>query len=261
MEHLRQLQLEEKKILQDFQQLCNNHGLIFYISAGTLLGSVRHGGFIPWDDDIDVIMPRKDFDQLSAIFADSPLKNYFFQTRNTDPGYPYFFAKLRKNGTHVEEPSLRETSMHKGIYIDIFPLDICPRSDWGGRLYFKWVEQLQCAVMANVNPGFSCGYTKKYMVALHKSLTLLPTYWIDRLWHMTRYVLKTFCRGTRLSTACASHGYPYETYDSGWFSSVVQMRFEDTFLPAPAGWHELLTNMYGNYMAPPPEEERQGHFE
>lgn len=256
----RSLQLIELEILEDFQKLCQAHDLTFFITAGTLLGAVRHGGFIPWDDDIDVVMPRSDFDRLSEICRTRMPNGYFFQNCKTDPNYPFFFAKLRKNGTHVEEVSLSKVEMNKGIYLDIFPLDICPRGERGGRLYFKWVEQLQCAVMARVNPDFICGYSKGYMRGLHKLLRHLPLSALRGLWRLTHELLQGVCSNGRLSTACAAHGYPYEVYAHEWFSAAVPMCFEGMELPAPVGWRELLENMYGDYMTLPPESERLGHF-
>lgn len=254
---LRDLQLVELQILKDFAALCEANNLSFYITAGTLLGAVRHKGFIPWDDDIDVVMPRADFDRLMMLTAPH---GYFLQNRKSDPNYPFFFAKLRKEGTVVEEPTLTEISMHKGIYIDIFPLDICPNSRMGGMLYFKWVGLLQCAVMARVNPGFVCGYTKKYAHVFVHMFRMLPLNWLDGLWNLTRSILRKLCRSYRLSTACAAHGYPREAYETEWFSTVVELEFEGSVFPAPCGWEALLRNMYGNYMAPPPEEDRRGHF-
>lgn len=260
MEQRRGLQLTELEILKEFQRVCQANGLTFYITAGTLLGAVRHGGFIPWDDDIDVVMPRSDFDRMARHGPHSLTEGYFFQDRNTDPEYPWLFAKLRRKGTHVEEPGLRCVRMHKGIYIDIFPLDACPKGERGGRLYFKWVEQLQCAIMARVNPEFACGYSKLYMRALHKLLCAVPIRGVDGLWNMTRKGLRLLCRDGKLSTACAAHGFPRETYEPEWFASAVEMKFEGLTFPAPVGWRELLSNMYGDYMTLPPIEERNGHF-
>lgn len=257
---LRDLQLAELQILQDFKELCRTHELTFFITAGTLLGAVRHGGFIPWDDDIDVIMPRADFDRLAMICREKTPAGYFYQDRVSDPYYPYFFSKLRHAGTIVEEPALLHVPMHKGIYIDIFPLDICPDGELGGRVYFKWVEQLQCAIMAQVNPDFVCGYKKWHMRLLHYLLSKVPLNCVDGIWNFTRSVLRIFCSAGRWSTACASHGYPFEVYDPMWFSSSKEFAFEGVSVPAPCGWQALLHNMYGDYMTLPPEQERQGHF-
>lgn len=257
---LLKLQQTELEILKTFDTLCSQYDLTYFITAGTLLGAVRHQGFIPWDDDIDVVMPRKDFDRLSVVCREHLPEKYFYQSRKTDANYPFFFAKIRKNGTRVTEPTLNKIAMHTGIYIDIFPLDVCPRSDRGGRTYFKWTEQLQCAVMAKVNPDFSCGYTKRYMRLIHNLLRRLPRRLLDFLWCTTRIVIRFLCGDKRLSTACASHGYPRETYEASWFSAAVPLRFHDGSFPAPFAWDRLLQNMYGDYMTPPEENNRAGHF-
>ncbi len=254
------MQLTELEILEEFDRLCKLGGLRYYIIAGTLLGAVRHKGFIPWDDDIDVAMPRKDFERLAAVCREHLSPDYTLQCSTGEKNYPFFYHKLRKNGTFVEEISLKRVEMHKGIFIDIFPLDGCPASDWGGMLFFKWVQQLTCAVMAQVNPDFVCGYRKKYMRALHTLLRRLPRGVLFALWQLTVRTVGIFC-WKKLCTVCGRHGYPAESYLADWYRETVFLEFEGRMLPAPIGWDAMLTNLYGDYMTPPPEEERQGHFE
>ena len=259
-EKLNTVRQHELEIFQEFDRLCTQNGLKYYVIAGTLLGAVRHKGFIPWDDDIDVAMPRKDYERLGEICRRELGEAFFFQSVDTDPDYPYLFNRLRKNGTEVDELAFRRITMHKGVYIDIFPLDGCPAKDWSGKLFFKWVEQLHCAVMAAANPDFVCGYKKCYMRALHGVLRRLPRPVRFALWNMTWSVVNALCK-KKLCTVCGRHGYPAESYQAVWFDETVQLEFEGRMLPAPAGWDAMLTNLYGDYMTPPSEEERKGHFE
>lgn len=261
MKHnLRALQLAEYEILLEFRRICDRLGLRYYLTAGTLLGAVRHQGFIPWDDDIDVVMPRADFDCFAAACPAELCREYFYQSHRTDPDYPFYFSKLRRNGTQVREPILKRVSKHQGQYIDIFPLDACPSGERGARLFFKGIELLGCAIMSKVNPDFTCGYTKPYMRGLFRLCALLPKRGLFALRGGLRRGVALCSDGSRLCTVDGAHRYPREAYDAAWFQSAVTVQFEAEAFPAPCGWRELLENMYGDYMTPPEESLRQGHF-
>jgi lipopolysaccharide cholinephosphotransferase len=257
---IRQYQTEALSILLEFQRVCEELGLRYYLTAGTLLGAVRHGGFIPWDDDVDVAMPRRDYDRLAALGPQHFRAGYIYQEYRTEGNFPYFFAKLRKQGTRVEEPILRAIEMEQGCYIDIFPLDRCPAGDRLPVLFFKGVELLDCAVLARVSTEFVCGYQKPGMRVLWQGLRRLPNGCLFALRECLRFVMGlAHCSG-RLCTVGGNHGYPRETYRSEWFAGTVPVEFEGSVFPAPTGWDALLRNMYGDYMVPPPAGERQGHF-
>lgn len=256
-QELRQLQLSELGILQIFKELCDKHGLRYYLHAGTLLGAVRHRGFIPWDDDIDVCMPREDYDKLISL----PLpEGYYYQDSFSEPEFPFFFAKIRKEGTEVFEPYLEKTRMRKGQYIDVFPLDVCPDGKWTSYLYFKIVGLFNSVYMGKVNPEFSCGYTKPYMKLLYRWLSRLPVETIRRRRQRFGLLPSRLCSGKRVCSVGGVHGYPAETFLTAWYHDPVELEFEGKFFPAPGNWDALLSNLYGNYMTPPEENNRGGHF-
>ena len=123
---IKDVQRVELDILIKVARLCEERGLTYFIESGTALGAVRHGGFIPWDDDIDIGMPRQDYEKFLDIAQKELGDEYFVQTRETDPNAPFSFAKVRKNGTTFIEWNKRNIKMHHGIYIDIFPYDGLP---------------------------------------------------------------------------------------------------------------------------------------
>lgn len=256
---VRNIQLVELEILDEFERLCKLGGLRYYIIAGTLLGAVRHKGFIPWDEDIDVAMPRRDFEHFGKLCQKELGKDFFYQSTKTDSGYLFLFNRLRKNDTQVDEPAFRNIRMHKGVYIDIFPMDACPGKMWSGKLYFKWAEQIQCAVMAQSNPDFVCGYKKNYMRMLHKVLCQIPPNQLTALWRVTCRIAEVVCK-KKLCTVFGRHSFPAESYQTDWYKETVLLEFEGRMLPAPAGWDAMLTNLYGDYMVMPDKTERQGHF-
>lgn len=259
--NLRAYQAAELEILLEFQRVCKQLGLRYYLTAGTLLGAVRHKGFIPWDDDIDVAMPREDFDRFANHANTALAPEYLFQDSRTEPLYPYYFAKLRKRGTQVKEPILQSIDMEQGIYIDIFPLDVCPDHNWRALLLFKGMELLTCAILSRVSREFTCGYQKRCVRLAWAILRKLPTKLLFWGREALRRLSAVGTSGRRLCTVGGHHGFPRETYAAEWFQSTVELEFEGHCFPSPAGWAELLRSMYGNYMTPPPEQERQGHFE
>lgn len=257
-EELRSLQLSEYDILLELKKICEQFGLTYYLTAGTLLGAIRHGGFIPWDDDVDVAMPRKDYDRLAELCKTELPDTLFFQSSETDEHFPYFFSKFRLNGTEVFEPHLEKVDMHKGRYIDIFPLDPCPRRDWAGSVYFKANEVLTCAYVSQVDESFTCGYKKWYMKLLFRMSSKLP---LAKIRTLRKWVSQLpGSRTGRLCTVGGIHGYPRETYEAKWFAGTEYKQFETELFPVPSGWDQLLTNMYGNYMLPPDEADMAGHF-
>lgn len=258
---LRTLQLTELEILLEFCRVCKCLNLQYFLTAGTLLGAVRHKGFIPWDDDIDVAMSRKDY-EIFVKRANSVLTSeYFFQEYRTEKRFPYYFAKIRKRGTYVSEPILRDIDMEQGIYIDILPLDFCPDSERLAQLFFKSMELVSCAILARESREFVCGYKKMRTRLAWGILRRLPNKVLFQIREWIRRGLTAGASGQRLCTVGGRHGYPKETYETRWFQDTVELEFEVHSFSAPSGWAELLSHMYGDYMTPPPQQERRGHFE
>ena len=120
MATLKEIQNCQLQILKDVADFCDRHSINYYLAAGTLLGAVRHQGFIPWDDDVDVFMDYNDLSRFKSLFIKEMSKNYFYQDNETDPGYISMFPKIMKNGTYM--PEKEQSKIHQGVWIDIFPL-------------------------------------------------------------------------------------------------------------------------------------------
>ena len=123
---VKKLKMHELYILEYFDELCKKNNLKYSLIYGTLIGAIRHNGFIPWDDDIDVAMPRKDFEILCSILKKENNSNFFLQTNETEKNYYYTFAKLRLNNTIFKEDRTSKLNINQGIFIDIFPFDNVP---------------------------------------------------------------------------------------------------------------------------------------
>lgn len=131
-ETLRRLQLTELRILEAIDDVCASHGIEYFLDSGTALGAVRHSGFIPWDDDIDVGMPRADYERFIALPTDALPEGISIHTYDNTPGFAALFAKVYADGTSFETAETREAGCPQGIFVDVFPYDELP-SDEGQR--------------------------------------------------------------------------------------------------------------------------------
>ena len=135
---LKEIQL---KMLKEFINICNKLDLKYYVIGGTALGTIRHNGFIPWDDDIDVGMPRHDYEKFILMGQSLLSQGYFIQTHISDPLYPNNFAKIRDSSTTFIEQVVKDIDMHHGVYLDVFPLDGVAPSKLK-KLFFKLKNKL-----------------------------------------------------------------------------------------------------------------------
>lgn len=123
---IKQVQAIELEILLEVDRICRKHRISYFLDSGTALGAVRHKGFIPWDDDIDIGMLRDDYERFLSVAQEEMGQDYFLQTYRTD-GTPIMFAKVRKTGTTFVEFRLRKFPINHGLFIDIFPYDYLPQ--------------------------------------------------------------------------------------------------------------------------------------
>ncbi|AWB33020.1 LicD family protein [Orrella marina] len=120
------------RLLVEFDRVCQKLGIPYQLGAGTLLGAVRHQGFVPWDDDADVCLLRSDYERLLALGSSELSPGFFLQHAGSEPAHPWLFAKLRLDGTEFVCPETQARDIHQGIYLDIFPFDdVRPHSATG----------------------------------------------------------------------------------------------------------------------------------
>jgi hypothetical protein len=141
VEELRHVQLE---VLAEFDHLCRRHGLTYYLAYGTLLGAIRHGGYIPWDDDIDVMMPRRDYDRLHDVFAHAPPAHVTLDSPKTRTDWPFPYAKVADDRTELFEPL--EDPLPLAVNLDVFPLDALPSNRLSRGLQSRALRLLRWAV-------------------------------------------------------------------------------------------------------------------
>ena len=259
MDKLRQLQLVELEILDEFARLCQAHGLQYYLVGGTLLGAARHQGFIPWDDDIDVAMPRADYDKLADIAASELDPRYFYQCPDTDPHYFLTYAKIRKKGTEVYEERFQTAKFHRGVFIDIFPLDPCPAPGAVCHLLFNTLAVMN--YRGQVDSGEA--YEPYKELSGKMGYTLLRAFSPRGLVKLRKRLLalsRRLSKGKFVASYSGAYGYGKEIFPVGWYGGGSDVTFEGKTYQGPADVEVQLTQVYGaDYMALPPADQQRCH--
>ncbi len=260
LKHIQSIELE---MLIVFDKICRENGLKYFLDSGTALGAKRHKGFIPWDDDIDVGMQRDDYEKFIEIGQEALGDDFFLQNRVTDPNVPFSFSKIRKNGTEFVEYNKRNIKMNHGIFIDIFPYDKLPKTN--AIKHIKRCRRLHRLLLFKYVPGrvSRCERRLKWVIGsvmryiIHYLAVLIPAKALDNkiLNDCTKYNDSVDQRG---SYTCYSFSKCVQLEYSTLFP-VAEHEFEKYSFYVPAKIEKYLSEIYGDYMKLPPEEERLGH--
>ena len=253
------LQACELDILTELDRVCRKNGLRYFLAGGTLLGAVRHGGFIPWDDDVDIAMPREDYDKLPACCEKDLDGAYYFQDYRTDPAYYLPYAKIRKNDTFFYEERFRNSGFHKGVFIDIFPIDYCPAP--GPLCHFLYDVLAVSNRRGEIDSGQA--YVPYEELSGRIGYAFLKLFSPERLIPFRERILRLserFSDRRQRMSFFGAYGYPKEIYPVSWYGDGKMLRFEDREFPAPAEPEKVLAQAYGSdFMELPPAEKRKVH--
>lgn len=270
---LEELHAIELGALKAFVKLCNTHGLRYYAIGGTLLGAVRHKGFIPWDDDVDVAMPRKDYDCLIELVKSGKAQeilgeDYRIESWQTEKEFRSYFAKLCSTKAEISEQLLEDTTTRKGYLIDILPIDGTPDEDGSRNRYYAkaMILRFLCGT-ANVSTGIRTSRPKWEQTVLrvvralrlYRLLDIQKIYQrMDRLFRAQDADYAEYAgtlTGAYKTKEIVPRVYFGETYDeySLW-------EFEGMLLRGPKCCDEYLTHMFGDYRKLPPEKDRKIHY-
>ena len=247
---LREAQKASLDILIEFDRVCSKNGLSYWIDFGTLLGAVRHKGFIPWDDDIDLSMPLDDYNRFLKIGQEELSEGYFLQTEDTDPGSDMCkgIFKIRKEGTlFINDYDDFRKNYHKGASIDVFAEVPYPTVSKGTLKFFR--KRINNAFgFFHYNPRLNFKNIVSYFV--------YPVSYIlfKGLWN----IICLFHKKDRELTSIEHLIYGYPTLKTEMLP-LGTIEFEGHTFPAPKNPDARLTDMYGDYMKLPPEEKRRIH--
>ena len=239
-------------LYMEFSELCDKYGLKYYANSGFLLGAIRHKGFIPWDDDLDVAMPREDYNKLMEIAPKELEYPYFLRTPYTDPECFYSSIVLMNLSTSFVPKIFRNNNFKMGIPMDIFPLDYCdPETlDADRKLIYKHIMRCSGWMKRGCN-NFDYYQPSKY--AEYKTDNPMKEWEeIQRIAQNPRYNKSQFL-GISVLTILKKEQSIYPAKD---FEHCIMWPFEKISVPVPVGYENLLSIQYGDYMTPPPNDER-----
>ncbi|MDE6798044.1 MAG: LicD family protein [Ruminococcus sp.] len=252
---LRTLQLCILDIALEFKRICDKHNINYFLIGGSLLGAVRHKGFIPWDDDMDMGMLRDDYEKFIKIAKKELRPGFFLQTYKTDPYFGHGFFKIRIDNTILLEDYAEHSKQHNGIYLDVFPYDVMPDN----RMALEWqhirYRCLKWAAMVKTDYNLA-KYKKQNYFSLFMSKVLF-------------FYSKKDCID-RMQAVCTEYQGKKNRNIINWFGpyrcneympvkcvrKLTLMEFEGYLFKAPANYDILLRHMYGDYMQLPPVEKR-----
>lgn len=236
-------------LLKEFDRICKALDIPYMLFAGTMLGAVRHQGFIPWDDDLDIIMLRKDYDRFLAQ-ADNLLdKEKFYLQKEFSAHWPMFFSKLRLNNTTcLEKFHPKDAQLHQGIYIDLFPCDNASDSLLGRKIQFI-ASKIVIAKSLTKRGYETFDIKKKVFMLLCRFLPAAPFVKIVKKGGKHSEYVHSFFG--------AASSFSKNVYPRKWLAETDEVQFEDGYFPVSRYYDELLRVMYGDYMQLPSLEERK----
>ena len=265
---LKRIQEVELEILKDFMDICDRHGLDYFGIAGTGIGALRHHGFIPWDDDIDVAMPRDDFEKLLPLVEKEMGDKYLIMNAERYPNYPLMTTRMTMRGTKFKEEALKNIDAPLGIFLDLYPLDKVSDNPKEARRQARdawfWSKILILRSIPFPMLGFS-GWKAKIIHAIcglaHLVLNILhvPKTWIYKKAYEAETRSNHYTKTKNLDFFCDTTPY-MNLYAVKDIYPLRKLPFEDVELNFPHNLHNNLTGMYGDYMQLPPEEKRKNHY-
>lgn len=254
------IQSVELNILKVFIQFCNHYNIKYYLLGGTMLGAVRHQGFIPWDDDIDVGMLRADYEFFLKRAPEFFPDYYFIQSVYSEPDTPFSFTKIRDSRTTFIETTVRDFKINHGIYIDVFPLDYYPESMKEQQLMDKKKRELTLRIRKNlyISDEYKGSFFKELEYSLvGMLLTIKYPKFKDAILERER-LYTSVAESNMLINHSGAWGKK-ELVPKSWYGDGVIAHFEGLEVIIPAHYDKWLTQVYGDYMLLPPEDKRIPH--
>lgn len=266
LEKLHHVQLE---ILNDFIYVCEKYGLTYFVVYGTAIGAVRHGGFIPWDDDIDVAMLREDYNKFFEVFQNELGEQYNLLTPEIDGRYACTVTHIQKKGTRFVSEASQDLKCEQCIFMDIFPLDYVAadkkaairqgrKANILGRLLFLAGTAYPVIPYKGLKKAIA-GVICKVVHYVLKICRITPT-WIYKKYIETATKYNDSNEKSDYITSFEYIGCLKDKIREKDLFPMKKVQFENLQVNIPANNHEFLTKVYGDYMTLPPENQRINHM-
>ncbi len=260
-ELLRELQLKQMDMLVYFRDFCERNHLTFYLIGGCLIGALRNGGFVPWDDDIDVMLPRPDYERLTVLWKEQESNERFELLRTDDTVFTgnIFTTLVDKNYTLVKANQAGLDVPH-GLVLDIFPLDAAPDGRFRRKKQLFWtlIFSLFLAQVVPEKHGGIVGLGSRVLLGIFRGKKIRRKIWRHAEKQISKYHFEDNKNVTEL---CSGPKWMVPEYPKEIYSGVTYVTFEGERMPCMAGYDRYLTMVFGDYMKPPPIEEQKPHHE
>ena len=253
MQAVRAVQEKILETMKFIDKLCREHGIVYYIMGGTALGAVRHGGFIPWDDDLDIFMTPDQYQKFKLVFEKVNSQQFVIQEWRTDSKY-LEYAKVRMNGTtFIEEHFKDRKNMHHGIYVDIMILHKVPENKFVQKLVYL---ESKFVTLYGLSQRNWVPKSKSQAMVL-KSLKLMPCKLMSRLAYSHIYRYNSRNSNFKYCYWITPAKFRNGLFDRSFFEQPVDIPFEDTVLLGSEKIKEYLEYRYGDYMKLPSAEQQK----
>ena len=246
---IREIQSAILEIAKEIKRICDKNDIIYVLDGGTLLGAVRHKGFIPWDDDLDIAMTRDNYEKFLVCCKKDLNKDYFVQNNKTEVNYPFDFTKIKKNNTIYTEDCMTGLNVRDGVYVDVFPIDKTFERKWRkqGKALSFWRNVRWTKLRYKLQP------LKKKIVTL--PFALLSLGYINK---KAEKIMTIYNKKSTSKVAKICHPGPKKPCEPAeLYLDTIDLPFEDTVFKCPRCYETLLRNRYGNFMELPSQDERR----
>lgn len=247
-EILRKLQLTQLEMLELIDKICRENKINYSLAYGSVLGAIRHDGFIPWDDDSDIVMFCNDYEKFAKVCGRYLGDKYFLQDNKTERETPYIFSKLRKNKTRVVDNVALNLNINEGVWVDIFILVNGCKSQLGNKILYRFIcfyQMLKCRFRyLNDKSGYKVNLLKRFLYSL-------PNFIYTKIEQLTYFIIKNLgSKKSDLYFSLCNSTFDGSIYKKEFYCELINHKFENQLLPVPKNYDKYLSGIYGDYMKP-----------